>query len=234
MSEQAVAQTTNSAETKAVETTAVETKTVETKAPETKTVETKATETPAASMISESEVKTESKKEEPAAKAPEAKPVVPEKYDLKLPQDSKLSADVVAKIEANAKAKGWTQERAQEAVDERDAWEAQRAQDQSQQIQHLNDKVWKEELAIDPEYGGQKFEESGHFAHKAAERYGGKEFADQLKSMKLNHQPMLFKFLVNVGRSMESDKAVNLNKQTGSSLPKEQQMYPDMYKNKEK
>lgn len=186
------------------------------------------------SMVTKTDEAAKPKEEVPAANT--AKPAVPEKYDLKLPTDSKLGTDVVAKIETLAKEKGWSNERAQEAIDERSQWQAEAAAAQSQQIMHLNDKEWPEQLAKDPDVGGQKFEESGHLAYKAAERFGGKAFADELKTLKLNHQPLLFKYLVSVGRAMESDKGVfpNINSPGKSNLPKEQQMYPDMYKTKEK
>lgn len=233
MSTETTAQTTNSAETTAAAPTAVETKVPDAAAAAATTSKEATDKATQASLVTTTEAKVPDTKT-PAAATTEVKPVVPEKYALTLPKDSKLGADVVAKIETLAKAKGWSNERAQEAVEERNAWEAERAQDQSTQIQHLNDKVWKEELASDPQYGGQKFEENGHLASKAAERFGGKEFSEQLKAMKLNHQPMLFKFLANVGRAMESDKAILDSKNPGdSSLPLEQRMYPDMYKTKE-
>lgn len=189
---------------------------------------------PPESMVTKTEVPAEVKKEEaPAAAA--VKSVVPEKYDLKLPKDSKLGTDAVAKIETLAKEKGWSNERAQEAIDERSQWQAEAAAAQSNEIKHLNEKVWKDQLISDPEVGGKDFEQNGHLAFKAAERFGGKEFAQALKTLHLNHQPMFFKHLVGVGKAMESDTGVfpNINSPGNSKLPKEQQMYPDMYKSKE-
>lgn len=202
---------------------------------------------PAASMVSEpakaepaataAPAAAEPKKEEPkpdtkADPTEAAKPAVPEKYELKLPDGSKLGADAVAKVEALAKEKGWTNERAQEALEQRHAAVSEFEQVQASSLKNLNEVTWKEQLQADPDVGGQKFEQSGHLAYKAAERFGGKEFADQLKAMNLNHQPMLFKYLVKVGRAMESDNFVPNNPKAPGSEPPEKRMYPDMYKDK--
>lgn len=228
MSEQA-AQTTNSAEQTTTEV-----------APAVEKTEAPVAEKPQESMVTTEEKPVEAapaaEEKKPEAKPEEAKPAIPEKYELKLPEGSKLGGEQLAKIEALAKEKGWSQERAQEAVDERNAWQVEREQAQAQEIQRLNDKIWLEELKKDPDIGGTKFEESGHIAFKAAERFGGKEFADQLKQLKLNHHPQLFKFLVSVGRSMESDKIVmGATNTKGAGTRPEQRMYPDSpeFKSKE-
>lgn len=178
----------------------------------------------------------EPKKEEeksPAEKQIE-KPAVPDKYELKLPDGSKLGKVDVAKVESLAREKGWSQEKAQEVLNDRHAFRSEMEQQQSQTIKDLNEKTWKEQLMADPEVGGQKFEQSGHLAYKAVERFGGKEFADQLKAMNLNHQPELFKMLVNIGKAMESDKFVTNNPSAaGGKVPPEARMYPEMFKKKE-
>jgi hypothetical protein len=91
--------------------------------------------------------------------------------------------------------------------------------------------VWVEQLKADPEFGGQKYEESSHLAAKALERFMSPEDLTTLTAMKLNRQPILFKLAARIGRAMESDKIVNPNNITNpGKQPKEQQMYPGMYK----
>lgn len=188
-----------------------------------------ATPTPEAAKPTESMVTSAEPKESLESK--EAKPAVPEKYELKLPADSKLDAAYVAKVESLAKEKGWSNERAQESIDDRHAAITEYEQQQAVQLATFNDKTWKEELMNDPDVGGQKFEESGHLAFKGAEWLFGKEGAAELKAMKLNHNPMLFKGCVKLGRANESDKIVIPGDQTTSGkLPLEQQMYPNMFK----
>lgn len=178
----------------------------------------------------------EPKKEEPKpdAKTDPAKPAVPDKYELKLPDGSKLGKADVAKVESLAREKGWSNEQAQVALEQRHAAVSEFEAGQVQSVKTLNDTTWKEQLMADPEVGGQKFEQSGHLAYKAVERFGGKEFADELKAMHLNHQPKLFKMLVNIGRAMESDRFITNNPSAaGGKLPPEARMYPEMYKKKE-
>lgn len=192
---------------------------------------TPAAEAPKAEPKQESMITSEEKKEEAKPEVKEAKPAVPEKYELKLPENSALKPEYLAKVESLAKEKGWSQERAQEAVDERSSWEAERAQEQVRLLTELNDKTWKEELIADPEFGGQKFDEYGHLAAKAIERFGGKEVLEKLKADKLNHNPTLFRIMARVGKAMESDKIVNTNQQQRAvNIPLEQRMYPDMFK----
>jgi len=167
---------------------------------------------------------------EEKAATPEEKPEP--KFELKLPEGSKLDANYLQSIEALAKEKGWTNERAQEAVDERHAALTEFEAQQSQALADLNDKTWKDELMKDSEVGGQKFEESGHLAMKGAEWAFGKEFAEELKSLKLNHHPKLFKGLVKIGRERANDKIVMPNQITKGTTRPEEAWYPSMF-NKE-
>lgn len=183
------------------------------------------------SMVTLAEVEKPKEGEKEKTETTAAK--IPEKYDLKLPKDSKLDATYLEKVQAIAKEKGWTNERAQEHIEERHAAITEFETGQRRELETLNDKTWKEELFADPDFGGKNFEQNGHMAYKAAERFGGKEFADSMKAMKLNHHPQLFKFLVRVGRAMESDKIVTTNERTSGSMPIEQRLYPNMFKSKE-
>jgi hypothetical protein len=162
-------------------------------------------------------------------KTPEAKA-----YELKLPEGSKFDATFTAKVEALAKEKNWSNERAQEFIDERHAWETEFVQAQQQHYTTLNEKTWKEQLMADPDVGGQKFEENGHLAFKGAEWLFGKEGAEQIKAANLNHHPLLFKGLVKLGRAGAPDKLANPNHQitTGKQAP-ERSWYPEMFEKKE-
>jgi hypothetical protein len=189
----------------------------------------KEAETPASLATAEAAT-AEPKKTETKTDAP----AVPAKYELKLPEGSKFDATFTGKVEALAKEKQWSQERAQEYIDERHAWDAEREQAQLQQLSTLNDKTWKDELMADPDIGGQKFEQSGHLAHKGAEWLGGKEFADALKAAKLNHHPQLFRGLVKLGRAGAPDTLANpTHKITNGKQAQERSWYPEMFEKKE-
>lgn len=190
-------------------------------------------EEPKGSMVT---VEAEAPKPEDKGKDPAEKPAVPEKYELKLPQGSQLEPSYLEKVASLAKEKGWSNARAQEYIDDRHAAVAEYQTKQQADLQTLNLKTWKEELMADPDFGGKNFEVSGHLAYKAAERFGGKEFAEVLKTSQLNHHPQLFRFLVRVGKAMESDTFVeskNTSPGRGTQEDKLRAAYPSMFKTKE-
>lgn len=232
----ATAEATTTAETK-VETpaavqTAAETKVVETQVADAPAKDSAEKQDPAKPATAEDKTAPKVEDKKPEAKAPEVK-AVPDKYELKLPDNSKLGASDIAKIEALAKERGWSNDRAQEALSERSAWESERDQAHNQTLDNLHEKVWLEQLQADAEVGGQAFEQNSHLAGKALERFLKPDELKALTAMKLNRQPILFKLAARIGKAMESDKAIINQNHGNTSVPKEQQMYPGMFKNKE-
>lgn len=138
----------------------------------------------------------------------EQKPSVPEKYELKLSEGSKLDAGELAEIEAFAKSKGFTNEQAQEYLNGKEAAVTSYANREQEKLVQLNDVTWKQELMADMEFGGKEFEANGHLADRAANAFFGEGFAEDLKSMKLNHNPKLFRGLVRIAKAMQDDKLV--------------------------
>ena len=138
----------------------------------------------------------------------EQKPSVPEKYELKLSEGSKLSASDVEEIETFAKSKGFTNEQAQEYLAGKEAAVSSYAEREQKNLEQLNDVTWKQELMQDVEFGGKDFEANGHLAERAANAFFGEGFAADLKAMKLNHNPKLFRGLVRIAKAMQDDKLV--------------------------
>jgi hypothetical protein len=162
-----------------------------------------------------------------------AKPAVPEKYELKLAEGSKLSAKAMEEVSALAKAKGYTNDQAQELLDQRHTAVSSFHEQQQQELATLNDTTWKQELLADKEFGGAKFDENMILAHSAAEKWFGKEFADSLKAAKLNHNPRLIKGLYRIAQAGANDTHVQSgNQDSRGKIPLERQMYPNMF-NKE-
>lgn len=136
--------------------------------------------------------------------------------ELKLPDGSRLEQNAIEEITKLAKEKGWTQEQAQEFLNgKHEAVEGFFANQQNK-LSELNDKTWKEELVADADVGGARFEESGVLAHKAAVQWFGQEFADLLKTNKLNHHPQLFRGLVKIAKAGRSDEFVIADRSAGT------------------
>jgi len=145
----------------------------------------------------------------PAENKPaEEKPNVPAELKLELPKDSKLDATDLERVLSYAKEKGLSSEQASELLARENEAVASYAEKQAEILKQTNEVTWKNELIADPEFGGAKFEEHGQIAQRAAEKFFGKEFADELKATNLNHQPALFRGLVRIGKMLQDDKAV--------------------------
>ena len=193
---------------------------------------------PEPTMVSGEEKAAEAKPAE-GAKTEETKAAKPEEakkeetLDLKLPEGSKLDASIVEKVTAFAKEKGLTSEQAQTIIDEKHSAVEEYDAQQKQVLATANDVTWKDELMKDPDIGGTKFEEAGILAAKAADQWFGEGFAEQLKTMKLNHNPTLFRGLVKLAKAGANDTAVIPGNNPGRGKePVEKLMYPNMFKEK--
>lgn len=180
------------------------------------------------------EAKTEVKEEAKAepTTATEKKEEKVEKYDLKLPEGSTWDASKVEAVASLAKEKGWSNERAQQYIEDGHVHEARIAESNAAHLKTLNETSWKQEIEKDPEFGGAQFEKSGHHFYRAVETFAGKEFAEELKTMNLNHHPKLFKMMARVGRAIDGDKIVISGKPNNDTagIPIERRLYPDMFK----
>lgn len=153
------------------------------------------------------EAGTQSLVDPPNAKEEAPKAQAPEKYELKLPENSALSPDQVEKTVAFAREQGFSNEMAQKILER----ENQIASDfQARQVDQVaaSDRQWYQEIASDKEFGGTAFSENGVLAASAAEKFFGQEFVQMLKAAKLNHHPMLFKGLVRIAKATADDKLV--------------------------
>lgn len=136
---------------------------------------------------------------------PPAPVVVPETYDLKLPEKSSLDATDLTRIATTAKALGLTAESAAKLVQHdhelitafesslSDEWRTQQTE-------------WVTALKSDPAIGGASFVENMELAKRAAERFGGKEFREALETTGYGNHPLLVKAFVAIGKAMADDK----------------------------
>ncbi len=206
-----------------VTTTAAESKTAD---PVVTTPEVKEITPPVVEAKTESPVE---KKE--TAETEKVSDAVPKEIELKLPEKTLLDPSIIEKAKTLAKEKGWSNERAQEYVqDQHSALEEYNVK-ATEDLKSKNETTWKQELYNDKEIGGAKFEESAHLAARAAKAFGGEEFADKLKTMNLNYYPDLFKMLTRVGKAMADDTAIMPNTHySAANVPAEQNWYPNMFK----
>lgn len=168
-------------------------------------------QTPAPEASGQQQPKTEE------IKKVEEKPTTPEKYELALPEKSALEPEMIGKIEAYAKANNLSNEQAQAVLNHNHEIVNSYVESANKKLAGLNEVTWKDELIKDEEFGGSKFQENGELAAKAAEKFFGKEFVDELKTMNLNHHPKLFRGFVRIAKAMQNDKFVNPGMSSGST-----------------
>jgi hypothetical protein len=125
---------------------------------------------------------------------------VPERYELRLPEQSLLDQsdiDVVANL---AKTKGWTNEQAQAALTEMHTTLSEQAT------------RFRAELDADPEVGGAHLEQAQMFALRALDRFfpaseeDGKAFRHVMNKSGWGNNRLLVKFLSRIGKAMSEDQ----------------------------
>jgi len=205
-----------------VQTTAQETPIAEvtTNTTEAAKVESTETQVPAAS--------TEAKPETTETKIEPAKPVVPEKYELKMPEGSQLSQKRIDEVSAYAKEKGLSNEQAQEILNrESDAvsgfFESQRAE------LLAKSEGWISEIKADKEFGGENFNQTIEYAKRSIKQFGDPELERVFDETGVGNHPLIVKMHAKIGRLMADDKMVSSH--AGSSEERrEDLLYPTMKK----
>lgn len=144
------------------------------------------------------------------------KKVVPEKYDLKLPTDSKLKADHLEKIAALAKERGLSNEEAQAIVDRDSVLRDEFAQQQVEEVDALAEQ-WAKDAAVDPEFGGKEFEKNAELAKRVFKKFGSEKFLKALNTSGLGNNPELIRFGVTIGKAMSEDTFIAPGSQGGGN-----------------
>lgn len=160
----------------------------------------------------------------PTADKPAAQqPVVPEKYDLKLPEGSTLDAKHLEAVADFAKKTGLSNETAQKIV-ERD-----HAQKQAE-VTALKEKsnVWVNDIKTDKELGGGNFDKSIEQARRALDKYGSEALKTALNATGLGNHPELVRAFARIGRDMAPDTLVlGGNAPAPAKKSLEERMYPN-------
>lgn len=142
-----------------------------------------------------------------------AKPVVPEKYDLKLPDGALLDSVALEEISAYAKEKGYSQEQAQELLT-RENEAVLDYVERSEELHKAQVMKWKQDVMADKEIGGENFNINIEYAHRVLQKYAPKEFVETLEKTGFGNHPLLVKTFVAIGKAMQPDKIVKANSVT--------------------
>lgn len=140
-------------------------------------------------------------------------PKAPDTYELKVPDGAEgyIEDSDIEQIQAIAKAKGWTNEQAQEALEEH----ADRVAEQSA--------AFRKEVDNDPVYGGKNIEQTQLHAKRALDRMWPAESEEHKALSKMltktgwgNHR-LIVGGLANIGKLMQEDSPGDQRTQSGGA-----------------
>jgi hypothetical protein len=155
---------------------------------------------------------------------------IPEKYDIKLPDNSPLPAAVVERAAAKARELGLSNEKAQAYLtslhEEVTTYHADLIQAHTQRVTG-----WVDELKVDKEYGGEKFVATANAAHRAFLKFGSPGLKEALDASGYGNHPEFVRMMARIGAALGED-TLELGNQGGKPAEKTpaQKMYPSMAK----
>lgn len=148
--------------------------------------------------------------------------VVPESYDLKMPEGVQLDSAAAEEFTAIAKELKLDQAAAQKLAD----IGAKMAQRQADAHAHLVES-WTAQVKTDKEIGGDKLDENLGIARKAIEAFGSPELKDLLNSTGLGNHPEVVKLAFKVGKAISEDRFVT-GAPKGADTDMAKRMFPSM------
>ena len=142
---------------------------------------------------------------EPAVDTSTADPY--ESFELKLPEDSKVSQERASTIIADAKEQGLPPSAAEALIKNEDA--VLKGVEVAQKKLVLDQrKEWVESLKKDPTWGGEKWNETVQLAKRGLEAHGDEEMKKFLGVTGLGDNPSVIKLFARLGKMAADDKLV--------------------------
>ena len=134
----------------------------------------------------------------------------PDKYEFKAPEGAVLEQSVLAAYEQAARELGLSQSKAQAMVDK---VAPVLAKQQAAQLEAINTE-WTQMSMADPEFGGDKLNESLSVAKMAMDRFASPQFIELLKASQLGNNPEVIRTFYRMGQALSQDRVV-----TGRAAP---------------
>jgi len=150
-------------------------------------------------------------------------PVVPEAYDLKMPEGVELDQAATTEFTAIAKELKLDQAAAQKLADI-GAKMAQRQADAHAQLVE----TWTEQVKTDKEIGGDKLAENLGVARKAIDTFGSPELKALLNSTGLGNHPEVVKLAFKVGKAISEDGFVSGSPKGNTTNDPAKKLFPNM------
>lgn len=153
-----------------------------------------------------------------------AAPVVPERYDLKVPDGVTFTEPEMASFQEQAKALKLTQEQAAGVFEGRMKLRGEvLSQFGAQHEQQVT--KWEADLKVDTEVGGEAFAKNAALAQQVLNKYGDPALKEALTKSGYGNYPGLVKMMVRIGKEFGEDHFENAG--SGGGRP-EQKSAADM------
>jgi hypothetical protein len=151
--------------------------------------------------------------------------VVPEKYDIKLPEGSKLDASHVEKIALFAKERGLSNEDAQAIVERDQKLLSAREEAMTQEVRKIVE-GWPTQAKADPEIGGEAFDKNVELAKRVVDRIDKEgSLKKLLNESGYGNHPDVLRAFVRMGKMMTEDQLVIPGAQAGGKKSIEEVFY---------
>lgn len=149
-------------------------------------------------------------------------PVVPESYDLKMPEGVELDKAAADEFTAIAKELKLDQVTAQKLADVAAKQAQRQVEAHAQQVAS-----WVEQVKTDKEIGGDKLDENLGVARKAIDTFGSPELKELLSSTGMGNHPEVIKLAYKVGKAISEDGFVK-GTPPGPETDPAKKLYPNM------
>lgn len=150
--------------------------------------------------------------------------VVPEKYDIKVAEDSLLGDEDVERIAAQAKELGLTNEEAQELADMESDAVGRYQEKLDKKVEDIR-AGWLKAAEKDKEIGGDAFKENVENSKRVIDKFGTDEFKKALEETGFGNHPEVIRLFSRIGKLMADDKMVFSREQSSGEKPIEEVFY---------
>ena len=149
-------------------------------------------------------------------------PVVPESYELKMPEGVQLDSAAAEEFTAIAKELKLDQAAAQKLADIGAKMATRQAEAHAQLVE-----TWTEQVKTDKEIGGDKLDQNLGIARKAIDTFGSPELKALLNSTGLGNHPEVVKLAFKVGKAISEDRFVQ-GSPKGAETDVAKKLFPNM------
>lgn len=150
-------------------------------------------------------------------------PVVPESYELKMPDGVQLDSAAAEEFTAIAKELKLDQAAAQKLADIGAKMATRQAEAHAQLVE-----TWTEQVKADKEIGGDKLDENLGIARKAIDTFGSPELKALLNSTGMGNHPEVVKLAFKVGKAISEDRFVTGSPKGNASNDPAKKLFPNM------